>query len=103
MATDDNIDNLSGSRRMTGGFAGLNMIVCPEKLYVYGRYDFMKTNQTTGLAGLDDQSSGIDVGIHYHLQPNVLLVGTFSTMSETLPTSIDRKVNTLSAGVLFGF
>ena len=81
----------------------MNVILCPEKLYIYGRYDFMKTNET------NDLTHQIDVGVHYHLQPNVLLVGTFSSMSESLPSSIvgdpgiDRKVNSLSAGVLFGF
>ena len=102
-ATDDNIDHAGGTLKMTGGFAGVNVIVSPETLYLFGRYDVMKVTET------NDLTHQIDIGIHYHLQPNVLLVGTLSSMSETLPSriggnaGIDRKVNSLSAGVLFGF
>ncbi|MDP4198635.1 MAG: hypothetical protein Q8922_00135 [Bacteroidota bacterium] len=94
---DDNVDTVGVVQNMSGGFAGVNVIVLPEKLYVYGRYDFRTVKETS------DAVNQIDVGIQYHLLPNVFLTGVYSVKNETIPQSPDQKTTTFGAGVRFGF
>jgi hypothetical protein len=105
LGKDDNVDTVGALHNMSGGFAGVNVIVLPEKLYVYGRYDFMTFNETP--AGGDKTDLGsknqIDLGIQYHLLPNVFLTGVYTIGKETAPNSTDQTTTTMGAGVRFGF
>lgn len=96
-AIDDNTDNIGTSHRMDGGFVGLNIIVFPEKFYLYGRYDYMKAKES-----LDIQKQK-DIGFRYHFLPNVVLTGVFTVTDETLPQTIDLTSTSVGLGVLLGF
>ncbi len=96
-AKDDNIDNANDELRMDGGFIGLNVVLMPERLYVYGRYDFMKVKQT------NDAQRQIDLGLQYHLLPNVVLFGVFTSTNETIPETMDQTKTSFGIGALFGF
>ena len=96
-ALDNNIDNANGNRNMGGGFVGLNVIIAPEKFYIYGRVDYMKAKEIV------DIQRQVDLGFRYHLRPNVVLTGVCTLMSETLPQAIDQSSTIIGMGVLFGF
>ena len=96
-ALDNNIDNANGNRNMGGGFVGLNIIIVPEKFYIYGRVDYMKAKE------IADIQRQVDLGFRYHLRPNVVLTGVCTLMNETLPQTIDQSSTTVGMGVLFGF
>lgn len=94
---DDNVDTIGSSYNMSGGFVGVNVILLPEKLYVYGRYDFRTVKETS------DAVNQIDLGVQYHLLPNVFLTGVYTVKKETVPDSPDQTTTTMGAGVRFGF
>ncbi len=95
---DDKVDTAGGAYTMVGGFAGLNVIIVPEKFYLYGRYDWMNQKEVS------DNQHQIDVGFHYHLLPNVVLTGVYTTLMETQPPAgVDKTTTTFGAGILFGF
>ena len=94
---DDNVDTVGVGYNMTGGFVGLNVIVLPEKLYVYGRYDILKTKETS------DEQHQIDLGLQYNILPNVFFTGVYTINKETLPQTIDQTTTSIGAGFRFGF
>lgn len=95
---DDKVDTSGNVLNMTGGFAGVNIILFPEKFYIYGRYDWMNQKETS------DNQHQIDLGFHYHLLPNVEFTGVYTVTMETQPpASIDKTTTSFGAGILFGF
>ena len=96
VANDNHVLEQGGIRNMKGGFAGLNIIVLPEKLYAFGRYDYMKTDET------EEIRRQLDIGIRYHLLPNLIITGAFTSLSEALPQLTDRSTISYGAGILFG-
>ncbi|MFI5202105.1 MAG: hypothetical protein ACHQNE_06935, partial [Candidatus Kapaibacterium sp.] len=69
---DDNVDTVGTGYSETGGFVGVNVIVFPEKFYVYGRYDILNIKETS------DKKNQIDVGFQYHLLPNAFITGVYT-------------------------
>ncbi len=96
-AKDDNVDTVGTAYNMSGGFAGLNVIVLPQLLYVYGRYDFQHIKET------NDQTNQIDMGIQYNLLPNVFLTGIYTITNDKIPSVKDITSTNFGAGVRFGF
>jgi len=99
---DDNVDSVGTAYTMTGGFVGVNVIVFPEKFYVYGRYDINSVKET------NDKKNQIDVGVQYHLLPNVIVTGVYTITNEKLPESlaqsaIDATTTSAGIGIRFGF
>ncbi len=102
MGKDDNIDSAGGGYTATGWFAGMNVIILPEKFYVYGRYDILNVKET------DDKKNQIDVGFQYHLLPNAFVTAVYTITNETLPQSatlsaIDQTTTSAGIGIRFGF
>jgi hypothetical protein len=93
---DDNVDSMGAVYNMTGGFAGVNVILFPEKLYFYARYDFLNVKQTS------DNKNQIDLGFQYHLLPNVFLTPVYTIETEKAP-QIKQTSTSYGAGVRFGF
>jgi hypothetical protein len=95
---DDKVDRAGSAYNMTGGFAGVNVILFPEKFYIYGRYDWMNRKETS------DNQHQIDLGFHYHLLPNVVFTGVYTVLMDTRPPDgVDLTTTTFGAGILFGF
>ncbi|HET6401289.1 MAG TPA: hypothetical protein VFH95_07810 [Candidatus Kapabacteria bacterium] len=100
---DDNVDTAGTAYNMTGSFVGVNVIIAPEKFYVYGRYDIRKVTETS------DNANQIDVGFQYHLLPNAFVTGDYTVEHETTPQSalisaaIDQTTTWAGIGVRFGF
>jgi hypothetical protein len=100
---DDNVDTVGTGYNETGGFVGLNVIVFPEKFYVYGRYDILKVKET------NDNRNQIDVGFQYHLLPNAFVTAVYTITNEKLPqsaatpTAIDQTTTSAGIGIRFGF
>ncbi len=98
---DNNVDTLGTGYNMTGGFVGVNVIVAPEKFYVYGRYDIQKVTET------NDNQNQIDVGFQYHLLPNAFVTGDYTIKNETATTNsvktMDQTTKWAGIGVRFGF
>ncbi|MDP4287885.1 MAG: hypothetical protein Q8922_08095 [Bacteroidota bacterium] len=99
---DDNIDSLGTSYEMRGGFVGMNVILLPEKLFAYGRYDWMQR-----LTVAEDHTA-IDVGLRYHFLPNVVATGGVTITKENITQTayqmrLDQTTTTYRAGFLFGF
>ena len=95
---DDKVDTAGNMYNMVGGFAGVNVIIAPEKFYIYGRYDWMNQKETS------DNQHQIDLGFHYHLLPNVVFTGVYTMLMETQPPQgVDKTTTTFGAGILFGF
>ncbi len=92
---DDNVDSLGTSYKMRGGFFGVNVILMPEKLYAYARYDWMQR-----LTYKNDLSA-IDVGVRYHVLPNVVVTGGATIAKEV--SLIDQTTTSIRGGFLFGF
>lgn len=95
-ATDNNIAGLK--QTMNGGFLGLNVLIVPEKLFVYGRYDFTRVTET---AEKQNQWTG---GVRYHFAPNVGAYAELSFLDDNAPATVTDTKTTLSTlGVLVGF
>ncbi len=98
---DDNVDTVGTGYTMTGGFVGVNVIVFPEKFYVYGRYDIQKVKETS------DHSNQVDVGFQYHLLPNAFVTGDYTVENETQTPggikTLDQTTTWAGIGVRFGF
>lgn len=98
---DNNVDTLGAGYSMTGGFVGVNVIVSPEKFYLYGRYDIQKITET------NDNQNQVDVGFQYHLLPNAFITGDYTIKNETAMTdnvkTLDQTTTWAGIGVRFGF
>ncbi len=95
-ATDDNI--AGSAMTMDGGFLGLNVLIVPEKFFIYGRYDFANVGQT---GEKQNQWTG---GIRYHFAPNVGAYAELSFLDDNTPAVQTDTQTTLSTlGVLVGF
>ncbi len=95
-ATDDNIGGVK--QTMNGGFLGLNVLIVPEKLFVYGRYDFTKVTETSEK---QNQWTG---GVRYHFAPNVGAYAELSFLDDNAPAALTDTKTTLSTlGVMVGF
>ncbi len=95
--TDDNVDTVGTGYRMTGGFGGVNVIVLPEKLYVYGRYDFLTVKET------NEQQNQVDLGLQYHLLPNVFVTAVYTITKDKIPETADVTTTSAGLGLRFGF
>ncbi len=95
-ATDDNIVGIK--QTMDGGFLGLNVLIVPEKFFIYGRYDFVSVKQTSEK---QNQWTG---GIRYHFAPNVGAYAELSYLDDNTPAAgSDTKTTLTTLGVLVGF
>ena len=95
-ATDDNIGGVK--QTMNGGFVGLNVLLVPEKLFVYGRYDFTKVKETS------EKQNQYTGGIRYHFAPNVGAYAELSFLDDNTPATLTDTKTTLSTlGVMVGF
>ena len=97
LAKDNFIDDHGNKRNMKGGFIGLNIILMAEKLYAFGRYDYLHVTET------ETTQNQIDIGLRWNLLPNVILTTGLASLSEKTPDQIDRTTLSLLAGILFGF
>ena len=108
MGKDDNVDTVGAGYNMNGGFIGLNVILMPQKLYLYGRRDF-RTVRSDYANPYGDNMHQWDVGLQYHLLPNVFLTGCYSITNEiNIPGDgvspvTDITTTNIGAGVRFGF
>lgn len=95
-ATDNNIAGFE--QTMNGGFLGLNVLIVPEKLFIYGRYDFTRVTQT---AEKENQWTG---GVRYHFAANVGVYAELGYLDDNNPAALTDAKTTLSTlGVLVGF
>ena len=95
-ATDDNIGGIK--QTMNGGFVGLNVLIVPEKLFIYGRYDFTKVKETS------EKQNQYTGGIRYHFAPNVGAYAELSFLDDNVPAALTDTKTTLSTlGVMVGF
>ncbi len=98
---DDNVDTVGTGYSETGGFVGVNVIVFPEKFYVYGRYDILNIKET------NDNTNQIDMGFQYHLLPNVFVTAVYTITHETVMTAgvktVDQTSTSAGIGIRFGF
>jgi Gram-negative porin len=95
-ATDDNIGG--AKQTMDGGFVGLNVLIVPEKFFIYGRYDFTKVTQTS------EKQSQYTGGIRYHFAANVGAYAELSYLDDNAPAALTDTKTTLSTlGVMVGF
>lgn len=69
---DDNIDYWGLKRKVRGGFAGLHATIQAEKLFAFGRYDFLDSEDL-----YESSATQIDLGLRYHLLSNVVITGGF--------------------------
>jgi len=101
MGKDDNVDTAGVGYTETGGFVGVNVIIFPEKFYIYGRYDILNVKET------NDNKNQIDVGFQYHLLPNAFITGVYTITNETATTAgvktTDQTSTSAGIGIRFGF
>jgi hypothetical protein len=101
IGNDNNVDSVGGGYSETGDFVGLNIIVFPEKFYIYGRYDIMKIKET------NDNQNQIDLGFQYHLLPNAFVTAVYTIKNETATTAavktLDQTTTSAGIGIRFGF
>ncbi len=92
-------DNVGGAiQTMTGGFLGLNVLIVPEKFFVYGRYDFTNVKQTA------EKQNQFTLGARYHFAANVGAYLELSLLNDNNPSnSTDTKSTLTTLGVLVGF
>ncbi len=95
-AFDDNVGGLSQS--MNGGFVGLDVLIVPEKFFLYGRYDFTKVKQTA------EKQNQYTIGARYHFAANVGTYLELSLLDDNNPANAtDTKSTLTTLGVLVGF
>lgn len=92
-------NNVSGAKRtMNGGFVGLNVLIVPEKFFVYGRYDFTSVKVTT------EKQNQYTGGVRYHFAPNVGAYLELSFLDDKTPSlSTETKNTLLTLGTMVGF
>jgi len=92
-------DNVGGAHQeMRGGFLGLNVLLLPERLFVYGRYDYTKVTQT------DEKQNQFTTGIRLHPAANVGAFVELSLLDDKSPSLFtETKTTTSTLGVLVGF
>ena len=92
-------DNVGGAKQtMTGGFAGLNVLIVPEKFFIYGRYDFTNVKETL------ERQNQYTGGIRYHFAPNVGAYLELSYLTDKTPSvSTETKTTLSTLGVMVGF
>ncbi len=98
---DDNVDTSGVGYTETGGFVGVNVIIFPEKFYIFGRYDILDIKET------NDNSNQIDMGFQYHFLPNVFVTGFYTITNEIITTAgvktVDQTSTSGGIGLRFGF
>ena len=95
-ARDDNVEG--AVQDMKGGFAGVNVLLMPERLFAYGRYDFVKVDQT------DEKQNQYTGGIRYHFAPNVGGFAEVSSLDDKVPADLtETKTTSFTLGFLVGF
>ncbi len=94
------LDNDVGGAKqtMTGGFVGLNVLIVPEKFFIYGRYDFTNVKETT------EKQNQYTGGLRYHFAANVGAYLEVSLLDDKTPSaSTDTKSTLLTLGTMVGF
>lgn len=94
---DSNIDSTSTAVHSDMILLGTQVIILPERFYAYARLDYAEGRP------LSDIHRQYDVGVRYHLLPNVVLSLGASRTIQTQPGLNDWVTTSASCGVLFGF
>ncbi len=93
---DNNVS--SAKQTMTGGFAGLNVLIIPEKFFIYGRYDFTDVKEST------EKQNQYTGGFRYHFAANVGAYLELSFLDDKTPSAdTDVKSTQLTIGTMVGF
>jgi hypothetical protein len=92
-------DDVGGAKQtMTGGFAGINVLIVPEKFFIYGRYDFTNVKEST------EKQNQITGGVRYHFAANVGAYLELSFLDDKTPViDTDVKSTQLTLGTMVGF
>ncbi len=92
-------DNVGGAHQtMRGGFVGLNVLLVPERLFVYGRYDLVKVTTT------DERQHQFTAGIRVHPAANVGAYAEVSLLDDKVPRDdTETKTTTSTLGFMVGF
>ncbi|HEY9167437.1 MAG TPA: hypothetical protein VIS48_14885 [Candidatus Kryptonia bacterium] len=94
--SDDNVAGLK--QTFTGGFTGLNVLIVPEKFFIYGRYDFTSVKETT------EKQNQYTGGLRYHFAANVGAYLEVSLLDDKTPSAAtDIKSTQLTLGTMVGF
>jgi hypothetical protein len=94
---DSNIDSSVTCIHTNMFLCGVNIIILPERLYAFARVDYAEAQP------IADIHRQYDIGVRYHVLPNVVLTAGGTQLIRTQPGLNDRVTSTASLGVLFGF
>jgi hypothetical protein len=95
-ASDDNV--AAAHQTMRGGFVGLNVLIYPERMFVYGRYDYTTVSQT------NEKQTQFTAGIRVHPAANVGAFLELSLLDDNIPSiATETKTTASTIGFLVGF
>lgn len=95
-ASDDNV--VGTGQIMRGGFLGVNVVLTPERLFTYGRYDLTRASPT------DEKQNQFTAGVRLHPAANVGAFLELSWLDDKIPSiDTEMKTTTYTLGFLVGF
>ncbi|MBS1904918.1 MAG: hypothetical protein JSS75_14530 [Bacteroidetes bacterium] len=94
---DAKADSSGHTANSTIALIGTNIIILPERFYAFARLDYAEAKE---LGILNRQ---FDLGIRYHVLPNVVLSAGATQLDERRIGLLDRSTTSAVLGVLFGF